>query len=138
LPSVVTELDDVDEQLDERVAAVLAKVADVPEVGLPVGGEEAKGDVALEQPVELPGAPDADGISEHEDFQEHDRVIPGSPSKVVAFLRVERFESALLVEIVENVRDKPFEAVLFDPVVDRFRQEVLLVLIVSDEVIRHR
>jgi len=63
---------------------------------------------------------------------------PGSPSKVVAFRRGERFESALLVEIVENVRDELFEAVLLDPVVDRFRQEVLLVLIVSDEGIRHR
>jgi hypothetical protein len=52
--------------------------------------------------------------------------------------RLARLEPALLVEIVEHVLDKPFEAVLLDPVIDRFRQEVLLVLIVSDEVIRHR
>jgi hypothetical protein len=65
-------------------------------------------------------------------------VIPGAAAEVVALRRVEWCEPALLVEVVDDIGDEPLKAVLFDPVIDRFRQEVLLVLIVSDEVIRQR
>ncbi|MEF8863901.1 MAG: hypothetical protein V5A29_19470, partial [Haloarculaceae archaeon] len=46
---------------------------------------------------------------------------------------IKRIEPTLIVEIIDRVRDEPFKAVLFDPVRDRFRKEVLLVLVVWEE-----
>lgn len=53
---------------------------------------------------------------------------------LVGFLGVERFQPTFFVEIIDSVRDEPFETFLFDPLREILRQEVLLVLIVSDEV----
>jgi hypothetical protein len=47
-------------------------------------------------------------------------------------------EAVVVVEIVECIGDEVFEAVLFDPFSDRFREEMLLILIVVDKVIGHR
>lgn len=55
-------------------------------------------------------------------------------SGFVGFLRVERYQASLLVEVVDAVGDKAFETVTFDPLGEVFRKEVLLILIVSDEV----
>jgi hypothetical protein len=43
----------------------------------------------------------------------------------------------LLVEVVDGVGNESFEAVLFDPLGDVLRKQVLLVLAVSDKVRYH-
>jgi hypothetical protein len=59
------------------------------------------------------------------------------PAAVLPWVWIKRVEPTLIVEIIDRVRDEPFEAVLFDPVRDRYRKEVLLVLVVSEKIIRH-
>jgi hypothetical protein len=59
------------------------------------------------------------------------------PAAVLPWVWIKRIEPTLIVEIIDRVRDEPFKAVLFDPVRDRFRKEVLLVLVVSKKIICH-
>jgi hypothetical protein len=64
--------------------------------------------------------------------------MEGRPATAVRpIFWIERFKSALVVEMIDNVGDVAFEAILFDPLRDVLRQEVLLILVVSDEVGRH-
>lgn len=55
---------------------------------------------------------------------------------VIAFLGIERLQAAFFVEVVDDIRDEHFEAVVLDLPGDRILQQVLLVLIVSDGIIR--
>jgi len=65
-------------------------------------------------------------------------MILRSTAILVSLRWVERFEPVLVVEVVDGVRDEAFETVLFDPLGEIFREEVLLVLIVVNEVGGHR
>lgn len=136
-PRRETHLDDVDERLGERLAVILAGVADGAEVWLLVGGDEPKSNVASEQAVELARAADPNKVVEAKNLNQQHRMVVYPFPAVVAFLGIERFESTLRVDEIDNVRDEHFEAIVLNPIGDRFRQEMLLVLIVSDEAIRH-
>jgi len=70
-PSFPTETKDLNEEVFELFAVVLAEEADRAEVGVLIRGKVAKGDVTLEEPVEFPGAADADAVAEDEDFEHH-------------------------------------------------------------------
>ncbi|MGN8213120.1 hypothetical protein [Halococcus salifodinae] len=59
------------------------------------------------------------------------------PTAVLPIVWIEWFEPILVVEMIDNVGDVAFEAIFFDPLCDVLRQEVLLLLIVSDEVGGH-
>ncbi len=39
--------------------------------------------------------------------------------------------------MINNIRNVAFEAIFFDPLCDVLRQEVLLILVVSDKIKRH-
>jgi len=119
-PSFPTETKNLDEEVLELLAVVLAKEADRAEVRVLIRGKVAKSDVAFEETVEFPRAADTDTVADDEDFQHHHGI--------------EGFESALVVEMIDNVGNVAFEAILFDPVRDVLRQEVLLVLVILYEV----
>jgi hypothetical protein len=59
------------------------------------------------------------------------------PAAVLPWFWIERVEPTLGVEVIDRVRDVSFETVLLDPVSDRLRKEVLLILIVPQKIIRH-
>jgi len=59
------------------------------------------------------------------------------PAAVLPGGWIERLEPSLGVEIVDRIRDEPFETIFFDPVRDRLRQEMLLFLIGNEKIIRH-
>jgi hypothetical protein len=129
--------EELPEERLKRRRVLFAEVADGAEVGLLVGGKEPKGDVAFQQSGELARASDAVTVPENEDLQEQSRLVGGvAPAALVVWL-VERIEPALGVELVDEIRDEHFEAVVLDSVVERFRHEVLLVLIVWKEVVAH-
>src|SRR5699024_9256412 len=64
--------------------------------------------------------------------------MEGRPATAVRpIFRIEGIEPTLVVEMIDNVGNVAFEAILFDPLRDVLRQEVLLILVVSNEVGRH-
>lgn len=136
-PSFPTEAKDLDEEVLELLAVVFAEEADRAEVRVLIRGEVAKGDVTFKEAVEFPGATDADAVAEDEDF-EHHHGMEGRPSAaVLPWFWIEGIESALVVEMIDNVGNVAFETILFDPLRDILRQEVLLILVVSNEIERH-
>ncbi|PGF14485.1 hypothetical protein CP556_20425 [Natrinema sp. CBA1119] len=60
-----------------------------------------------------------------------------SPTAVLPIFRIEGVEPALVVEIIDDAGNVAFEAIFFNPLRDVLRQEVLLILVVSDDVGRH-
>nr|WP_263627935.1 hypothetical protein [Saliphagus infecundisoli] len=136
-PSFSAEAKNLDEEVLELLAVVLAEEADRAEVRVLIRGEVAKGDVTFEEAVEFPGAPDADAVAEDEDFEHHHGMGGRPRAAVLPIIRIEWVEPALVVEMIDNVRNVAFEAILFDPLRDVLWQKVLLILIVSDEVERH-
>jgi len=128
----------LDEEVLKLLSVVLAKEADRAEVRLLICGKVAKSDVTFKQAVEFPRAADTDTVAEDEDFQHHHGMEGRPPAAVLPIVRIEGFESALVVEMIDNVRNVAFEAILFDPLRDVLRQEVLLILIVLDEIRSHR
>jgi hypothetical protein len=78
-------------------------------------------------------AADTNVVTEDENFQ-HIHGIEGRPlAAVLAFLRVEGIKPLLIVMMVNDVGDVAFGAILFDPTPKVLGEEVLLILIVSDE-----
>jgi len=57
---------------------------------------------------------------------------------ILPVLGTEWIKPNLIVEMINDVGDVPFEAVLFDPLREVLRQEMLLILIVLDEIRCHR
>ncbi|WP_273837363.1 hypothetical protein [Halococcus sp. PRR34] len=121
----------------ELLAMVFAKEADRAEVRVLIRGEIAESDVTFEVAVEFAGASDADTVAKDEDFEHHDG-MEGRPATAVRLLIwIERVEAAFVIEMIDDVGDVGFEAVVFDPIRDVLREEVLLILIVSNKVRRH-
>jgi hypothetical protein len=56
---------------------------------------------------------------------------------VLPIVRIERIEPTLVVKMIDNVGNVAFETLLFDPLRDVLRQEMLLLLVVLNEVRRH-
>jgi hypothetical protein len=137
-PSFPTETKNLNEEVFELLTVVLAEEADRAEVGLLIRGKVAKRDVTFEETVEFAGAADADTVAEDEDFQHHHGMEGRPPAAVLPFLWIERIEPTLVVEMIDDVGDVPFEAILFDPLREVLRQEVLLILVVLDKVRCHR
>src|SRR5699024_11104007 len=130
-PSFPTEAENLDEEVLELLAVVLAKETDRTEVRVLIRGKVAKSDVTFEETVEFSGTADTDTVAEDEDFQHH-HGMEGRPATAVRpIFWVERIEPVLVVEMIDNVGDVAFETVLFDPLRDVLRQEVLLILVVS-------
>nr|WP_232833844.1 hypothetical protein [Saliphagus sp. LR7] len=102
----------------ELLAVVLPKEADRTEVGLLIRSEVAKGDIAFEEAVEFPGATDADAVAEDENFEHHHGMEGRPPAAVLPIVRIEWVEPALVVEMIDNVGNVAFEAILFDPLRD--------------------
>ncbi len=127
-----------DEKMLKVLAMVLAKVADGAEIRLLVRGEKTEGDITFEQAVDFPGATNTLSVGEDQDFEQHYGMKLRSASVFVGFLWVKWLQPVLLVEVVDSVRNKLFETIVFDPLREVLRQQVLLILIVSDEVGRHR
>nr|WP_232833786.1 hypothetical protein [Saliphagus sp. LR7] len=128
---------DLDEEVLELLAVVLAEEGDRAEVRMLIRGEVAKGDVTFKEAVEFPGAPDADAVAEDEDFEHHHGMEGRPPAAVLPIVRIEWVEPTLVVEMIDNVGNVAFEAILLDPLRDVLWQEVLLILIVSDKIERH-
>ncbi|GAB7092843.1 hypothetical protein JCM18237_31140 [Halorubrum luteum] len=128
---------DLNEEVLELLAVVLAEEADRAEVRVLIRGKVAKGDVTFKQAVEFPGAADADAVAENEDFEHHHGMEGRPPAAVLPIVRIEWVKPALVVEMIDNVGNVAFETILFDPLRDVLWQEVLLILIVSDKIERH-
>jgi len=135
--SFPTQTKNFNEEVLELLAVVFAEETDGAEVRMLIRSEIAEGHVTFEESVEFPGAPDADRVAEDENFEHHDGMEGRPATAVRPIFWIERFKSALVVEMIDNVGDVAFEAILFDPLRDVLRQEVLLILVVSDEVGRH-
>jgi len=121
----------------ELLAVVLAEETDRAEVGLLICSKIAKRDVTFEETVEFPGAADADTVAEDEDFEHHYGMEGRPPAAVLSWVRIEWIKPTLVVKIINNIRNVAFEAIFFDPLCDVLRQEVLLILVVSDKIKRH-
>ena len=133
-PSFPTEAKNLDEEVLELLAMVLEEEADRAEVRVLIRSKVAKSDVTFEEAVEFSGAADTDTVAEDEDF-EHHHGMEGRPATVVRpIFWVERIKTALVVKMIDNVGNVAFEAILFDPLCDVLRQEVLLILVVSDKI----
>jgi len=137
-PSFSTQAKDLDEEVLEIFAVVLAKEADCAEVRLLIRGKVAKSDITFEETVEFPRTTDTNTVAEDEDFQHHHGMEGRPPAAVLPIVRIEGFKSAFVVEMIDNVRNVAFEAILFNPLCDVLRQEVLLVLIVLDKIRSHK
>jgi hypothetical protein len=136
-PCFPTETKNLNEEMLELLAVVLAEETDRAEVGLLIRGKIAKRDVTFEKPIEFAGAADTDTVAEDENFQHHHGMEGRPPAAVLPVLRIEGIKPALVVEMIDDIRDVAFGAVLFDPLRDVLRQEMLLILVVLDEVERH-
>jgi hypothetical protein len=136
-PSFPTEAKNLDEEVLELLAMILAKKADRPEVRVLIRGKVAKSDVTFEETVEFSGAPNADTVAEDENFEHHNGMEGRPPTAVLPIFWIEGFDPVLVVEMIDNVGNVAFETVLFDPLRDVLRQQVLLILVVSDEVECH-
>jgi hypothetical protein len=130
--------DDLDEQVAEVLAMVLAKVSGGAEIRLLIGGKAAEGIVAFEQVVDPPGTANALRVGVDENFEQHHWMILRPTAIFVGLRWIKRLEQVVIIEVVDGVRDEAFETVLFDPLGEVFREEMLLVLIVLDEVGSHR
>src|SRR5699024_10899577 len=135
--SFPTEAKNLNEEVFELLAMVLAEEADRAEVRVLIRGEVAKSDVTFEETVEFAGTTDPDTVPEDEDLEHHDGMEGRPATAVRPICRIEGIKPALVVEMIDNVGNVAFEAILFDPLRDVLRQEVLLILVVSDEVGRH-
>jgi hypothetical protein len=128
--SFPTQTKNFNEEVLELLAVVFAEETDGAEVRMLIRSEIAEGHVTFEESVEFPGAPDADRVAEDENFEHHDGMEGRPATAVRPIFWIERFKSALVVEMIDNVGDVAFEAILFDPLRDVLRQEVLLLLVV--------
>jgi len=137
-PSFPTEAKNLNEEVPELLAVVLAKEADRAEVRMLIRRKVAKGDVAFEESVEFAGTTDTDTVAVDEDLEHHDGMEGRPATAVRPIFWIERIEAALVVEMINDIGDVGFEAILFDPIRDVLRQEVLLILIVSNKVRCHR
>src|SRR5699024_4009309 len=113
--SFPAEAKNLDEEMLELLAVVLAEEADRAEVRVLIRGKVAKSDVAFEEPVEFAGTADTDAVAEDEDFQHHDGMEGRPATAVRPLVWVERIEPALVVKMIDEVGDVAFEAILFDP-----------------------
>jgi hypothetical protein len=136
-PGFSAETQDLFEEMFELLAMVFAKVADRPEVWVLIGGKVPEGDITFEQPIEFAGASDADRIAEDEDFQHQDRVEGRPAAAVLPGFWVEGFQLPFGVKVIDGIRNESLQTVFLDPVRDVLREEMLLVLVVFNKIMRH-
>jgi hypothetical protein len=68
-------------------------------------------DVTFEKAVDLPGAADTLRVGKDEHLQQHYRMELWPAKVFLGFLRGERLQPVLLVEVVDGVGDKSFETI---------------------------
>jgi hypothetical protein len=136
-PGFSTEAENFLEEVFELLSMVFAKVANRAEVWLLIGGKIPKSDVAFKQSIQFTGASNADRIAEDEDFQHKDRVEGRPPAAVLPRFWVEGIESAFGVKVIDGIGDESLQTVFLNPVGDVLREEMLLVLIVFNKIMRH-
>ncbi|UOO96782.1 hypothetical protein MUK72_14640 (plasmid) [Halococcus dombrowskii] len=135
--SFPTEAKNLNEEVLELLAVVLAEETDRAEVRMLIRSKVAKSDVTFEETVEFAGTTDPDTVAEDENLEHHDGMEGRPATAVRPIFWIEGIEPALVVEMIDNVGNVAFEAIVFDPLRDVLRQEVLLILVVSDKVRRH-
>ena len=133
-PSLSTQTNNLDEKMLKVLAMGLAKIADGAEIRLLIGCKIAKSNITFQQTVDFPRTMKALCVGEGEDFEQHNRMKLRSISVFVSFLWVEWVQPILFIKVVNGVGDESFETVVFDPLREILRKEVLLILIVSDEI----
>lgn len=111
----------------------LTKAGDGRVIGGVVGGDEPARDVLFAAALDLARASLAAAVAVEEQG-DHDLGVERRPAPpVLSTPGIERSQ----VHLVYDVDDEPGEVILFQPVVDRRRQQVVLIAITGDEVVGH-